>query len=184
MRSAFLLFFAFFIIKPELSYADSLFNTQNKWQNQNGVAVKLSEFLGKPSIITMSYTNCKKTCPSLTMGNLKELQKRLDQKKINANIVVFTLDPKVDTTEVLARYKNKIAPNFDNWSFLTTENEQNTKAISKYLDLADYWRVDDHILHKFVITVFDAKGDVVGRIDRDSDDKNLDQIISTLSVAM
>lgn len=134
---------------------DDVLNSNIIFKNQNNEDVKLSQIKEDIIVLTMGYTECKKTCPQLTIKTLKEIENFFLLKNKKVSIVMISLDPEYDTPAELKIFKDKITSN-ENWHFLVT-NKSNTREIAKLLGLADYWTMDDHIVHGFKITVFDKK---------------------------
>ncbi len=124
------------------------------WTDETGHPHKLADFKSSLVVLTMIYTECKKTCPMVTTAKLKELQAALDTQNKSAQFVVVTLDPENDTPEVLAQFKKKIGMDRDNWHFLRGTTKE-THQFARKLDLDDYWKMDEHILHKFKIIYLD-----------------------------
>lgn len=142
----------------------SIFDNKAIFHDEEGKEVKMSDFLGHPTVMTMSYTECKKTCPLVTLVTLKKIQAELDAKSRKADIVILSFDPENDTPEVLKKFREKQKLTQPNWHFLTGSNAD-TRAAAKYLGLDHYWAMDDHILHGFKITIFSAEGDITRVLD-------------------
>ncbi len=83
---------------------------------------------GRTVIISFMFTTCEDACP-LINATLQRLQERLkDRMGKDIFIVSITVDPKVDTTAVLAAYRKqyKAGPG---WLFLTG-SEKNIETVS------------------------------------------------------
>lgn len=141
----------------------SLFDLNSKWTEDSGAQVSMERWKGKPILITMAYSTCRKTC-YLSLKKLEQFQSELDQKKLDAEIVIVSYDPKNDTPETWAEYRNTRSLHRKNWHFLTG-NEQGTKQLSRFLGLADFWSYGGHILHDFKIAVVDADGVITKQVD-------------------
>lgn len=98
--------------------------------NQFGVALPFRRsFLdGRALIVTPMYTTCRGSCPT-TNGTLKTLREQLTPifgKQLS--IVSFTLEPKVDTPEVLLKYARRFGADKQtndlcDWHFTTGSPE-------------------------------------------------------------
>jgi len=88
--------------------------------NQRGENVSLESFKGKPWLGMYIFTNCTSVCPPMTF-NMAQVQKKLKNKGIeDYNIVAFSVDPEVDTPEVLADYLARYTvPDESKWQLLT-----------------------------------------------------------------
>ena len=140
----------------------SLYNSGMSWTDDNNQVVTLDQWRGKLVIVSMAYSNCRRTC-SLTLKKLEELQSELDTKQLNAEIVIISYDPKNDTPETWAQYRRKHNLARANWHFLTG-NERDTRRISHLMGLADYWSYEDHVMHDFKIAILGPDGDIVRQI--------------------
>lgn len=147
---------------------ENILNSTIVFKNQNNEDVKLSQIKDDFIVLTMGYTECKKTCPQLTIKTLKEIESFFNQKNKKISIIMISLDPEHDTPAELKIFKDKITLN-QNWHFLVT-TKSNTREISKLLGFGDYWTMDDHIIHGFKITVFDTKNSESKIIDWNSRD--------------
>lgn len=134
----------------------TLVEDHTPWINESGQSVELSSWQDRSVIITMSYTECKKTCPQMTFKKLKEIQEIFDSRKQEAEFIIISFDPKTDTPEVLKQFKSHMGYDRPNWHFLTG-SEADTRKFANKMGLGDYWKMDDHILHSFRIAYLDAK---------------------------
>ncbi|SFS78287.1 SCO family protein [Marininema halotolerans] len=97
---------------PEFSYHD-----------QNGKAFGRKDVLGKVWIADMIFTRCPDVCSPMT-ANMSRLQKKLSESGLDdVQLVSFSVDPLYDTSPVLKRYGKNLHADFDNWSFLTHDSE-------------------------------------------------------------
>jgi cytochrome oxidase Cu insertion factor (SCO1/SenC/PrrC family) len=134
-----------------------LYQSPIKWTDDQGKPVSLSQWQGKQVIITMAYSTCRKTCP-LTLAKLLQIQHVLDQRKLEAEIVVISYDP-IDTWQNWAEYRNAHNLHRNNWHFLIGSPE-NTKTVAQLLGM-DYWLYDEHVMHNYTIVRLGPNGDVV-----------------------
>jgi len=88
--------------------------------NQRGENVSLESLKGKPWLGMYIFTNCTSVCPPMTF-NMAQVQEKLKTKGIeDYNIVAFSVDPEVDTPEVLADYLARYTvPDESKWQLLT-----------------------------------------------------------------
>lgn len=125
-------------------------------QNQE---VRFSDWSKQPLVVTMSYTNCKKTCPNLTLKKLQEIQSRFESKKVDAQFAIVTFDAENDTPKRLAQYRKDHGFSNPNWHFLTGTSAQ-IRQVAKKLNLADFFEMDEHIVHGFKIFIFTPDGHI------------------------
>lgn len=89
-------------------------------ESQRGEEVSLESLKGTVWLSAFIFTNCDDVCPPMTM-NLSMVQDELIELGVeDYKIVEFTVDPEVDTPEVLAEYLAKFnAPDESKWELLT-----------------------------------------------------------------
>lgn len=85
--------------------------------DQANRAVTLSSFCGEVVAIDFIYTRCPlpDVCPRLS-ANFRRLQRRFGNRVV---LLSVTIDPRFDTTEVLARYAKLWSADPASWHFLT-----------------------------------------------------------------
>jgi len=99
--------------------------------------VSLAEFRGKVVLLFFGYTSCQDVCP-VTLAHLKDLVKQLGPAADGAQVLSVTVDPEVDTAEVLAKY----LPQFDaRFVGLTGTRDQIDQIAGLYL--AEHHRTHD-----------------------------------------
>jgi protein SCO1/2 len=76
------------------------------------------ELTGRFYIANFMFTSCPTTCPAL-MAKMDLVQKRIRGLGTKAAIVTFTVDPEVDTPDVLYKFARKRNSNPYIWTFLT-----------------------------------------------------------------
>src|SRR6185295_6241871 len=87
--------------------------------DQQGARKALADLQGRVLAVTFIYATCKDTCPTLTA------KMALMQKKLGADFgkrvhfVSITVEPEIDTPEVLKAYADKFGADPGGWSFLT-----------------------------------------------------------------
>lgn len=88
--------------------------------NQNNEEVTLETLKGEPWLAMFIFTNCNTVCPPMTF-NMTEIQQALADKKVeDYNIVAFSVDPEVDTPEILTDYINSYSvADISKWQLLT-----------------------------------------------------------------
>jgi protein SCO1 len=91
---------------------------------------------GKVKLVAFFYTNCPDICP-LTMMDFTKLQEQLTEKNLfgeKVELVAITLDPEVDTPEVIRKYAAGFNADSTGWKFLTgTKDEIQTIANSFHM---------------------------------------------------
>lgn len=81
-------------------YADGAF-----FQTDSGASLSLSEFRGRPVILSLFYSTCHVSCPA-TIAELLDVSSRLPRSS-RIPIVLVTIDPQTDTVERLAECRSE-----------------------------------------------------------------------------
>jgi len=124
------------------------------WIDSDGATHTLDDYKGRPVVMTMSYTACRKTC-SASMLVLRQMQDILARRGRDVAFVVVSYDPSHDSPAEWRRYRE--ARNLPaNWHFLSGP-EADTRRLADFLELK-YWIYDEHVMHDFRIVVFDSDG--------------------------
>ena len=90
-----------------------------KWApNQGAGRVSFAKMLGKPVILTLSYTACRRTC-STTELILREMQEILDRKGREANFAIVTYDSERDSPQKWTHCRKSRGLDRASWHFLT-----------------------------------------------------------------
>lgn len=127
------------------------------WVDETGKpGVRLSDWAGRPMVLTLAYTQCRRVCPSTTYKNLRLIQRALKARGVQAEYVVVTLDPESDTPAVLRAFKEKFGSADEHWHFLTGEMAA-VRALAEAGDFK-FWMLDNHVVHDFRIWGVDARG--------------------------
>jgi cytochrome oxidase Cu insertion factor (SCO1/SenC/PrrC family) len=85
----------------------------------SGRTVRLQDLQGKVWIADFIFTSCAGSCPAMT-GQMRRLQ---DTLPLEIALVSFSVDPKRDTPDVLARYAKEFHADPQRWMFLTGDRE-------------------------------------------------------------
>lgn len=108
----------------------------------------------------------------VTIKLLDKIQKELELRGKTAQVMVITLDPENDTSDVLLRFKKRLGPGHENWHFLRADLES-TKGFTRKVGFGSFWKMSDHpedgdhLLHSFKITFFNSETQEVHSLDWD-----------------
>ncbi|MBY0239877.1 MAG: SCO family protein [Burkholderiaceae bacterium] len=136
--------------------APSLYGIGARWTDDRQTVLTLARFQGKPLLLTMAYSTCRRICTQ-SMLKLEQLQQEADAAGREIEVVVVSYDPLNDTPQTWADYRKARRLARPNWHFLTGD-QAGTRALAAWLGVADFWSLDDHVLHDFRIAIVDARG--------------------------
>lgn len=100
------------------STSDSLFNVPFNWIAENGKSFSLQQLKGKPTVVSMIYTQCKSACP-LTIQRVQAIEDKLGDQSKQVNFLLVTLDPGRDKAKELLHFKESHKIDRPNWHLLT-----------------------------------------------------------------
>ncbi|MFJ5563220.1 SCO family protein [Lysinibacillus xylanilyticus] len=132
--------------------------------NQKNEKVSLNDMKGKPSLAMFIFTNCNSICPPMTY-NMTEVQKALQDKGVeDYQIVAFSVDPQVDSPEVLTNYlKTYSVPDERKWQLLTGYDQKFIEqfAMKSFNSVVKNDPNSDQVIHMGSYYLVNADGIVV-----------------------
>ena len=127
--------------------------------DQNGKRRMLSDFKGKYTLVFFGFTKCPAVCPT-TLAKLSNVKKKLGSDSSRIQVILITVDPERDTTDVLKNYLSAFDPDFIG----LRGNQEKTRQIAKDLHIF-YQKVPmengDYMMEHTALTyIFDSQGRV------------------------
>jgi protein SCO1/2 len=122
-----------------------------------GERLALADLRGKVLALTFIYVSCTDTCPVLT-AKMVDVQRRLGADfGPRIGFVSITVDPEVDTPEVLRGYAKSQGADAQGWSFLTGTAVEIRDVLRRY---GVYARKNPRgdVDHLFLTSLIDRKG--------------------------
>jgi protein SCO1 len=130
--------------------------------NQEGESVSKADLKGKVWVASFIFTNCADVCPPMT-ANMAKLQDMMKEEGLkDVEIVSFSVDPAVDSPEVLKEYGKKFSVDFKNWSFLTgyTQEEIEKFALESFKAFVKKPETGDQVIHGTDFYLVDQNGEM------------------------
>ena len=90
--------------------------------DQSGKQVSLTDFKGKPVVLTFLYTHCPDVCP-LTAEKLHTVMQNLGSSAQNVAVLAVSLDPKGDTPASVLNF-SQVHRMLNSWHYLMGTQEQ------------------------------------------------------------
>jgi protein SCO1 len=124
---------------------------------QDGKPVALGDFRGRALVVSFIYTACPDYCPLLT-AKLVGVQDALGEAfGRQVAFVSITVDPALDTPEVLEHYALIHGADLDGWHFLTGEPEA-IAAVTRAYGVFAMPAANDLVDHTFLTSLVDPEG--------------------------
>jgi protein SCO1/2 len=126
--------------------------------DQNARPVALSDFRGRPVVLSFIYTRCPLpwACPATVAGLA-----RVGASNPSPHFVLVTVDPKNDTPEVLRDYSRQVDVGSGRWTFATGRPEEIAGVAASAG--AMFERDGSSITHSLVVVTIGPDGKVLGR---------------------
>ena len=124
---------------------------------QDRRTVTLEDFRGRALVVSFIYTACPDYCPLLT-AKLAGVQDALgDAFGRDVAFVSITVDPELDTPEVLAHYAQSHGADLAGWHFLTGEPDT-IAAVTRAYGVFAMKATNDLVDHTFLTSLVDPEG--------------------------
>lgn len=133
-------------------------------ESQRGEEVSLENLNGTVWLATFIFTNCETVCPPMTM-NLTTLQEELVEQGVeDYKFVAFSVDPDVDTPEIMKDYLAKFnPPDESKWELLSGYDQEYISQFARdsFKTLVKDDPGSDQVIHQTRFYLVDQNGIVV-----------------------
>jgi len=145
--------------------------------NQNGQSFGTEQLASHVYIASFIFTNCPSVCPLITK-NMAQLQQRFQDIRLPIFLVSFTVDPTVDTPDILKKYGERFHADFNRWNFLTGSDDQMRTLLEKGFAVGMGEKIRGKslydIAHSQKLVLVDGLGRIRGYYS--SDEEGLDEV--------
>ena len=129
--------------------------------SHRGEEVSLDDLKGKPWLAMFIFTSCITICPPMT-DNMRIIQKELEAEGIvDYNIVGFSVDPNVDSPEVLSEYIQRYGvPDESKWHLLTGYDQTYIEQFARnsFKSIVQKFDGNDQVVHANTFYLVDEQG--------------------------
>ncbi len=143
-------------IENKINYPIEDFNVID----HNGDPFSSEDLKGKVWLANFIFTNCRTVCPPMT-AHMAEIQRRLEAEGLDdVQLVSFSVDPEVDTPEMLTEFASRFTDNLDNWHFLTGYVQKYIEQFARmnFHTLVEKPESDDQVIHGTSIYLVTQEG--------------------------
>ncbi len=134
--------------------------------DRNGDTVTRGDLLGRPWVLACIFTTCTGPCPAIS-ANMARLSEELGD--IDVVLVSLSVDPEIDTPEVLTEYAERYGADPERWRFLTGEGAAIDELVMRsfFLPLDRQRPGEDfplgiHVTHSTEVVAIDRAGRIRG----------------------
>ncbi|CAH0347366.1 SCO family protein [Bacillus sp. CECT 9360] len=122
-----------------------------------------SDLDGRVWVADFIFTSCEDVCLPMT-SNMAQLQQQLNDEGIkDVEFVSFSVDPEVDSPQVLKEFGASFNADFSNWHFLTgyTQNEIEEFAMDNFKTIVQKPEAEDQVIHGTDFYLIDKEGKII-----------------------
>jgi protein SCO1/2 len=122
-----------------------------------GRSVKMSDYIGKPLVISLVYTSCYQVCSMTTRNLARAVKKARDALgKDGFHVLTIGFDTPVDTADAMAHFARQQGVDENGWDFLSTDAQTMSRLIK---DTGfSYFATPKGFDHMIQATVVDSEG--------------------------
>lgn len=159
-----ILFFSILLIGCNQQVKDPL-NWELKeftFANQEDQEFGLADLKGKIWVADFVFTNCVTVCLPM-MANMTELQEKLKEEKLDVELVSFSVDPEIDTPEILKEYALSYGADLSNWNLLTGYSQETIEqfALENFKTIAKKPLDDTQVIHGTSFYLINKEGIII-----------------------
>lgn len=155
---------------------NSIYQARIPLTTQSGSQVALDVYRGHPVLITMFYGTCPDVCPMLIMG-MQGYDKQLDaQSRKQLRALVVSFDAVRDTPDKLRAIAIMHHADEKRWTFASADSIDSRK-LAAILNFQYRQKPDGNFDHSVLITLLDARGQIVASTNMISGDAHFLQAL-------
>lgn len=128
----------------------------------NDNLVRFQELDGKVRMVYFLFASCTDVCP-ITTHQMVQIQDKLKEKNLfgkDLQFISITVDTERDTPSVLKEYGDRFGVDWDGWSFLRGENDQQIEQIALGYKAGVYNLGDGEFIHSDRLFLVDRSGEI------------------------
>lgn len=138
----------------------SLYQMHEKLLNQDGKAIDLDVYRGKPVLVTMFYGSCPATCP-LIIDTLRAVERKLDEaQRQQLRVLLVSLDAVHDTPAALRQVADSRRIDTSRWTLVHADAAA-VRRIAAALNVQYRQLPDGQFSHSTIISVLDEHGKIL-----------------------
>ncbi len=138
----------------------SLYQVGSRWTTDAGKEITLGALRGKPQVVAMFFANCQYACP-LIVNDMRRIESALaPAQRARVGFTLVTFDPKRDTVQALAQYRQVRDLPSQSWTLLRG-GPDDVQELAALLGVRYKQDARGQFAHSNVITVLNADGEIV-----------------------
>lgn len=138
---------------------NSIYQLESAWVNQDGRTAHLSDFKGKPVVLTMFFASCTYACPIL-VEDMKKIERQLSPADLNKyQFVLVSIDPERDTPEKLKAFAEAKNLDLKRWTLLRGKKDS-IMELAALLGFNFRKESDGQFSHSNLINILNDEGEI------------------------
>jgi len=138
----------------------SLYQLHEQLLNQDGKAIDLDVYRGKPVLVSMFYSSCPATCP-LLIDTIRAVERKLDEsRRKQLRVLLVSIDPERDTPAALRKLADERHIDTSRWT-LAHADAAAVRRIAAALSIQYRQLPNGEFSHSTIISALAADGKVV-----------------------
>lgn len=131
--------------------------------DHNGDSFGMDNLKGDVWIADFIFTNCHTVCQPMT-AEMASLQNKLKENGLPVNFVSFTVDPTIDTPEILREYAMNFTSDLSNWYLLTGYSQTDIEnfARDQFKTIVQKPASSSQVIHSTNFYLIDQEGYRIG----------------------
>lgn len=148
--------------------------------DQNGKPFGTDQLTEKVWIADFIFTNCKTVCTPMTR-KMSDLQTTFKEEDVEVEFVTFTVDPYIDTPQVLKEYIGQFSEDESNWHLLTGYSQEAIEkiALNQFQTIVQKPDASGQFIHGSNFYIIDQEGYIVNEysyMQESFEEKILDEV--------
>lgn len=130
--------------------------------DQDGKTFRLSDFKGKPLVVSFIYTTCESACSTITMSLDKAFSKAGDGFGTKFNALTVGFDTARDTPSAMKAHGKHFGADFSKWKFASAD-EKTIQAMTRDFGFT-YRKIKSDFSHPNMASVLDSNGRIYAQL--------------------
>ena len=136
---------------------------QQVFYDTNGQARQLSDYAGKPLVISLIFTSCHHICPATTQHLAKVVRKARDVLGDESfSVITIGFDTVNDTADAMRSFARRQNVDIEGWDFLSTD-QRSVDTLASELGF-QYFPTANGFDHLIQSSIIDAEGTVFRQV--------------------
>lgn len=130
--------------------------------DQDGKTFRLSDYKGKPLVVSFIYTDCESACSTITMNLDKAFSKAGDDFGTKFSALTVGFDTPRDTPSAMKKHGKHFGVDFLRWKFASAD-EKTIQAMTRDFGFT-YGKISSGFSHSNMASVLDSNGRIYAQI--------------------